>query len=205
MLVLFDLDGFKAYNDRFGHPAGDALLARLARRIGRRRRRRRPAYRMGGDEFCVVASRRPRARRGRSRAARAALPSRARGSSIGASRCRRDLPTEAADARRALQLADQRLYANKQREPPLGRAPGPRRARCARSRERRPSSRDHLADVAELAAAVAAAARPGRRGDRRRAIAAELHDIGKIAIPDAILEKPGPLDEEEWEFIRGTR
>ena len=32
--------------------------------------------------------------------------------------------------------------------------------------------------------------------------AAELHDVGKMAIPDAILEKPGPLDEEEWEFMR---
>ena len=32
--------------------------------------------------------------------------------------------------------------------------------------------------------------------------AAELHDVGKIAIPDAILNKPGPLDEEEWKFMR---
>jgi two-component system cell cycle response regulator len=32
--------------------------------------------------------------------------------------------------------------------------------------------------------------------------AAELHDIGKIAIPDAILNKPGPLDIEEWDFMR---
>jgi two-component system, cell cycle response regulator len=52
---LFDLDGFKRYNDSFGHPAGDAVLARLGRRLsdvvassgGR-------AYRMGGDEFCVL-------------------------------------------------------------------------------------------------------------------------------------------------------
>ena len=32
--------------------------------------------------------------------------------------------------------------------------------------------------------------------------AAELHDIGKLAIPDAILNKPGPLDPTEWEFMR---
>ena len=32
--------------------------------------------------------------------------------------------------------------------------------------------------------------------------AAELHDIGKIAIPDAIIDKPGPLDDEEWRFMR---
>ena len=32
--------------------------------------------------------------------------------------------------------------------------------------------------------------------------AAALHDVGKVAIPDAILDKPGPLDEAEWEFMR---
>ena len=32
--------------------------------------------------------------------------------------------------------------------------------------------------------------------------AAELHDVGKMAIPDAILDKPGPLDEDEWSFMR---
>jgi HD-GYP domain-containing protein (c-di-GMP phosphodiesterase class II) len=34
------------------------------------------------------------------------------------------------------------------------------------------------------------------------ALAAELHDVGKTAIPDAILNKPGPLDADEWEFMR---
>ena len=32
--------------------------------------------------------------------------------------------------------------------------------------------------------------------------AAQLHDIGKIAVPDQILHKPGPLDEQEWVFVR---
>ena len=33
-------------------------------------------------------------------------------------------------------------------------------------------------------------------------IAAALHDVGKVAIPDAILNKPGPLDDEDWAFVR---
>ena len=41
---------------------------------------------------------------------------------------------------------------------------------------------------------------PGAITTLRRA--AELHDVGKIAIPDAILYKPGPLDAEEWEFMQ---
>ena len=53
-LGLFDLDGFKAYNDRFGHPAGDALLERIARRIERALDGRGRAFRLGGDEFCAL-------------------------------------------------------------------------------------------------------------------------------------------------------
>ena len=51
--MLFDLDGFKAYNDTFGHPAGDALLA-PRRQAARRGRAHGGAYRLGGDEFCAV-------------------------------------------------------------------------------------------------------------------------------------------------------
>jgi GGDEF domain-containing protein len=54
LLALFDLDGLKLYNDSFGHPAGDALLARLGRRLGRFAAPRGRAYRLGGDEFCLL-------------------------------------------------------------------------------------------------------------------------------------------------------
>ena len=53
--VLFDLDGFKLYNDTFGHPAGDELLARLGGRLQAAARPHGHAYRLGGDEFCVLA------------------------------------------------------------------------------------------------------------------------------------------------------
>jgi diguanylate cyclase (GGDEF)-like protein len=55
LLLIFDLNGFKAYNDAFGHPAGDALLARLGSALAATAASWGHAYRMGGDEFCVLA------------------------------------------------------------------------------------------------------------------------------------------------------
>jgi GGDEF domain-containing protein len=56
LLLMFDLNGFKAYNDTFGHPAGDALLVRLAGALeGAMAEHGASAYRLGGDEFCILA------------------------------------------------------------------------------------------------------------------------------------------------------
>jgi HD-GYP domain-containing protein (c-di-GMP phosphodiesterase class II) len=69
-------------------------------------------------------------------------------------------------------------------------------------RERRPDLHEHLLDVAELARTVATEL--GMSEEQRDEVfrAAELHDTGKMAIPDAILGKPGPLEPEEWDFMR---
>ena len=56
ILMLFDLDGFKGYNDSFGHPAGDALLARLGSKLATVVADGGTAYRLGGDEFCLLAT-----------------------------------------------------------------------------------------------------------------------------------------------------
>src|SRR4029077_14900934 len=53
LLLLFDLDGFKAYNDTFGHGAGDALLQRLGARLRDSVGSRGEVFRLGGDEFCI--------------------------------------------------------------------------------------------------------------------------------------------------------
>lgn len=60
----------------------------------------------------------------------------------------------------------------------------------------------HAMSVADLAAATAEHLGLSQAGIGRTRLAAELHDIGKTAIPESILSKPGPLDEEEWEIVR---
>ena len=114
------------------------------------------------------------------------------------------LPFDADTASSALQLADRRLYADKERRPSASRAScGGCCCRCWTSVNLRCT--DHLEGVAALALGV------GRHmGMDSEALdvlmrAAEMHDIGKMAIPETILNKPGPLDEEEWAFMRATR
>ncbi len=80
-LLFFDLDGFKAYNDAFGHSAGDALLARLGGALARAVEGRGTAYRLGGDEFCLLLD-------GETRPLRPDRDARGRG----AQRARRGLP-----------------------------------------------------------------------------------------------------------------
>ncbi|MGH2930973.1 MAG: GGDEF domain-containing protein, partial [Solirubrobacteraceae bacterium] len=54
-VVMLDLDGFKAVNDRFGHGAGDDLLCDVAAALVRTMRAQDTVARIGGDEFCVLA------------------------------------------------------------------------------------------------------------------------------------------------------
>ena len=67
---------------------------------------------------------------------------------------------------------------------------------------RDPYTRSHSARVAVLARSVAEEMRLGPDELRRVQLGALLHDIGKIGIPDAILNKPGPLTEDEWVLMR---
>ena len=64
-------------------------------------------------------------------------------------------------------------------------------------RERGADLHGHLTEVAQLAATTARAMHLPRREVKRIELAAELHDVGQAAIPDAILTKPGQLDEAE--------
>jgi diguanylate cyclase (GGDEF)-like protein len=113
MLMLFDLDGFKSYNDTFGHPAGDALLAHIAAKLAAVAAPYGEAYRLGGDEFCVLLDVDDERRDAVVAAAAQALTLSGDDFSITASYGVVHLPREADTLERALQLADERMYSHK--------------------------------------------------------------------------------------------
>jgi two-component system, cell cycle response regulator len=113
-LILYDLDGFKRFNDAFGHPAGDALLARLTERLRKAVEPHGVAYRMGGDEFCVLFESSQAAREELLEASIAALCEQGFGFAVTASYGVVCIPTEGNDPSAIMQLADQRLYRHKQ-------------------------------------------------------------------------------------------
>jgi diguanylate cyclase (GGDEF)-like protein len=203
VIVLFDLDGFKSYNDSFGHLPGDALL----RRLGQKLEAAAPAvggkaYRLGGDEFCVLATlaNRPAADDVAAMGAHE-LSEEGEGFHIGASFGWVVLDEETHSPSDVLAEADVRMYAYKQRGR-LSAAQQTTDALVRAQHERSPLLGPHVSDVAELAQAVGE--RMGLSDHRLGWVrqTAELHDVGKMAIPDEVLDKPGPLTDDEWVLIR---
>jgi two-component system cell cycle response regulator len=199
VLALFDLNGFKQYNDAFGHPAGDMLLSRLGEKLRLFVEGHGTAYRMGGDEFCILCADALDSE-ALVEGAAFALADRGQGFAVTAARGTVSLPAEAATAADALRLADQRMYAHKQ---------SARRSASEQSSlvllralsECHPKLDEHVAGVARLAEEVALELGLSPADVAHVRLAAALHDVGKMAIPAAILGKHGPLSDEEWKFV----
>jgi diguanylate cyclase (GGDEF)-like protein len=201
VLALFDLDGFKTYNDAFGHLAGDALLKRLAAKLTAATSGWSRPYRMGGDEFCVLADVPPDEAERLVAFAAQALSEQGEAFDVTSACGSAVLPQEARTASDALRLADTRMYAHKESR----RASVHRQTRGVLLRaqeERHHVVGDQASSVADLAEPVARRlGLPEEQLEQVRQVA-ELHDVGKLAIPDAILRKPGPLTPDEWELVR---
>jgi len=200
-LVLFDLDGFKQYNDNFGHPAGDALLRRLGRKLEAQVGAGGKVYRIGGDEFCTLIDAPQDSVGYQVEMAAGALFEQGEGFTIGCSHGSVAVPTEAQSASTALTIADQRMYAQKR----IGRVSAARQSKdvlLSALGERSSDLGAHGLDVAAMAGAVATAFSLPLEDIEAIRQAAELHDVGKVAIPDAILDKPAALDGNEWALMR---
>jgi diguanylate cyclase (GGDEF)-like protein/putative nucleotidyltransferase with HDIG domain len=218
-LCLIDVDDFKRVNDRFGHPAGDRMLSQLAARL----RQTGEAFRLGGDEFALLL---PGSDEHTALVAAesvvdriAALKLEQVGSvtvSVGVATS----PQHAEERDELVRLADSALYWAKEYGKNRVRAyrpdvielaelkrlaSGPDRAarfRAAASLARAVDARDvytgsHSQRVADLAARTARRLGLADEEIELTRLAASLHDLGKLAIPEEILRKPGPLTEPE--------
>ncbi len=157
---------------------------------------------MGGDEFCALWKRSDADQaQVTTMEAVAALSEHGEAFSIGCSYGFVLLPNETTDPTDALRIADRRMYIGKG----SGRASAGQQSSDVLLRalaERDSELGVHLGGVAELASATATrlgVAREDMEAVRQTAL---LHDVGKVAIPDEILSKPGPLDESEWAFMK---
>jgi diguanylate cyclase (GGDEF)-like protein len=200
LVAIYDLDGFKQYNDTFGHPAGDALLVRLGARLSASVAGSGLAYRMGGDEFCVLARCSPDEAETLINNTLAALSDSGEGWQISCSQGAVWVPSEAATPKQALKCADVRMYANKSGRSSTGRQVAD--ALLQVLNEQDADMNTHGTHVADLAADVAVALHQPDLEVQRIRLAATLHDIGKTAIPASMLNKPGPLDADEWRFMQ---
>ena len=201
-LLLFDLNGFKVYNDTFGHPLGDALLSRLGAKLSRAAEPGGQAYRLGGDEFCVLTRVGDRPLEAIAAATIEALSERGRGFDITTACGCIMLPQEAEESAAAMALVDERLYADK-RSRQSSDAPNQLRDVLLQvMAEREPELQVHLHEVSLMARTLGK--QMGLAGEDLEILvrAAELHDVGKVAVPEAILDKRASLDAAERAIIQ---
>jgi diguanylate cyclase (GGDEF)-like protein/PAS domain S-box-containing protein/putative nucleotidyltransferase with HDIG domain len=220
--VLLDADHFKHVNDGYGHAVGDAVLVELAARLGSALGPDDCLGRWGGEEFAVLLAGvatddELEARAERLRAVVAERPFAAgdveiqQTISLGAVRGGGSLDalTEAADRRlyaakrlgrnRVSLSADARGTTTSAREPEgIGMARA--LAYAAGPRDEQPEA--HASEVALYAALIAERLGLPEATVWRCRLGGWLHDVGKVAIPDSIIDKPGSLDAAEWELMR---
>ncbi len=224
-LIMLDLDGFKEYNDRFGHTNGDSVLQSLARMLKASLRKADMAFRHGGDEFTVIlpATDAERAKRisDRIRAKWLQAPKAEYAtleSPLGFSAGIAQFPENAETADGLVFLADTALLHAKRRggynsmavsdlgelSPEVLHSTTMDQvyALAATVDTRDPYTHGHSTRVAAISENIGRAIglSPMELADLHAA--ALLHDIGKVGVPDSILTKPGKLTKDEWKIIK---
>lgn len=218
-LVLLDIDDFKLINDAFGHPVGDRVLSQISSRL----RQGGEAFRLGGDEFAVLL---PDVNETHALAAAESILERIGAGELGhvgpvtISAGVATFPQHGRERDALIRLADSALYWAKDHGKNRVRAARPdlvelsdfreaargadraARFRAAAALARAVDSRDaysgsHSERVAEVAATIAA--QLGLTADEIELtrLAGSLHDLGKLAIPEEILQKPSTLTSAE--------
>jgi diguanylate cyclase (GGDEF)-like protein len=201
-LVALDLDRFKAVNDTEGHAAGDELLRWTVERLSESLRPMDSVGRLGGDEFALLIP-------GAARPEALTLVGRINRVLTDRAPCSLGIacyPTDGTDVEELQRQADVELYAAKEGRR-VETAPSRRELSWATALAQAVDTRiavpdEHSTAVARYAAAIAEEL--GWQGTDLALLrmAAMLHDVGKVGIPDSILRKAGPLTEDEFDQMR---
>jgi diguanylate cyclase (GGDEF)-like protein len=200
-LWFFDLNGFKRYNDSFGHLAGDVLLRRLGSRLQAAVSPSGSVFRLGGDEFCAVVATPVADPHGLFLEAREALCERGGAFTVTASAGAVEIPRETADPTHALRLADHHMYRDKAASQGAT-AELVTAVLHAALAQRHPELDEHSSDVAGDVELLSRTIGLDDETVEDIIRAGDLHDVGKLGIPDEIITKPGPLSDGEWQFMR---
>ena len=218
-LCLVDIDDFKQVNDRYGHPVGDRVLGQVAARL----RQGGESFRLGGDEFAVLlpdTDARSGVSVARSIVERVSAAQLEQVGPMTVSAGVATYPVQGVGRDELIRLADSALYwakedgKNRARgyEPALVElkqlqqlaegTDGAARYRAAASLAKAVDARDaytgsHSERVGELAARIARSLGLDEAQVELMRLGASLHDLGKLAIPEEILRKPGTLNESE--------
>ncbi len=231
VLLFLDLDHFKALNDSFGHVAGDAALREFSSVVRGALRSTDTLGRWGGEEFVAMLPETDTeaglavAERVRSMVAAHGFCS-AGGAHITCSLGLATYPHDAQARDGLIEMADQAMYAAKRLGRNQVRVAGDPVVTAQAAETRKPGSREeaalvgmvealaalvdtrdhctgqHVDTVAGLAVRLALALGLDTSQAHMVGLAGKLHDIGKVAIPDAVLQKPTSLTEDEWTLMR---
>lgn len=208
-LVLVDIDGFRALNGRRGSAAGDEALATVATRLRELVRGGDVVGRTGADELAVVmpganlAGARGVAERLVSVLEQTGPVTVSAGIAVDGGTGRLDgLMADAAAILERARIAGGGRVGAPGRTPSVEPSRGAIGALALALAERDRGTGEHAEQVVALASAVTRRMNLDGEEVERIAAAALLHDIGKVAIPDSILNKPGALNDEEWAVMR---
>ncbi|MCW3068626.1 MAG: diguanylate cyclase protein/HDIG protein [Solirubrobacterales bacterium] len=203
-VLVLDIDHFKEVNDRHGHAAGDALLLWVVQTLRATVREADSIGRLGGDEFAVLFA---------DISAGGALEGAARISEALSERApcsvgMATFPMDGVELEDLMRQADIRLYASRHGRPDRASPSTTERLSWAATLAhavdvRMDTKHAHSRAVANCAVSIGETLGWTEEMLGMLRIAAMLHDVGKVTVPDSILCKPGPLTREELEVIRG--
>ena len=221
-VCLLDVDDFKRINDQHGHPAGDRVLAQVSTRL----RQGGEAFRLGGDEFALLLPGLDEAAAlavARSVVKRIGDWGTGQYGAITVSAGVATFPQHGRERDALIRLADGALYWAKEHGKNQVRLAGSvepeelevvtgigdrlARFRAAAALARAVDSRDvytgsHSERVAAIAGAIAEQLDLPATEIELTRLAGSLHDLGKLAIPEEILQKPGELTSAEWLVVQ---